>query len=113
MSALPFIQSGLSHPCDCGYDFHEKRMAESYLVAHIEQKHGGRSISSSTRPRQLARRRAAPGVGGRARGRERAHDGASGRAVAADIWPVILVVRGIRQRREAAFLAGERERRNV
>ena len=90
--------------CDCGYDFHEKRMAESYLVAHIEQKHGGRSnlLRSLARDNLLGGGLLlALGVGlavanGLTTGRV-------GAPLLLLIWLVILVVRGIRQRREGRF----------
>jgi hypothetical protein len=95
--------------CDCGYDFQEKRVAESYLVAHIEQKHGGRSNLL----RSLARDNLLGGTLLMALGVALAvANGLTTGRVGVPfllIWPVILLARGIRQRREAASLAVRRE----
>jgi hypothetical protein len=95
--------------CDCGYDFQEKRLAESYLVAHIERKHGGRSNLL----RALARDNLLGGTLLTALGVALAvANGLTTGRVGVPfllIWPVILLVRGIRQRREAASLKVRRE----
>jgi hypothetical protein len=91
--------------CDCGYDFQEKRVAESYLVAHIEQKHGGRSNLL----RSLARDNLLGGALLMALGVALAVANGlmTGRASVPFllIWPVILLARGLRQRRQATSLA--------
>lgn len=88
-------------------------MAESYLVAHIEQKHGGRPNLL----RSLARDNLLGGTLLMAVGVALAvAKGLTTGRVAVPlllIWPVILLVRGIRQRREAATLAANREQKKV
>lgn len=95
--------------CDCGYDFATKSVKDSYLLAHVVEKHGGEARVMAASSRANLRSGISLLVVAAIFGAVAYYSGQRRLFLVPSIWGIVLLARGLRQRRHGRLDAGTRK----